>query len=146
MLTAAIFDRVTPPQKLETNAPSRSTDSTQRLSRRREVLDLSHVSRVNPPSRSCGFSPTAESFGVSAQIGSGVVQGGPEVEGCGVVRALKRAAFPPELILCTRVAVTHSDVPKRALCMNHHSLAGSTFRHAQVFGTWARVQGEREIY
>ena len=58
------------------------------------------------------FSPTAESFGVSAQIGSGVVRGGPEVrfhegstrvppkfhegstrfcEGCGVVRALKRA-------------------------------------------------------
>ena len=26
-----------------------------------------------------GFSPTAESFGVSAQIGSGVVRGGPEV-------------------------------------------------------------------
>ena len=25
------------------------------------------------------FSPTAESFGVSAQIGSGVVRGGPEV-------------------------------------------------------------------
>ena len=25
------------------------------------------------------FSPTAESFGVSAQIGSGVVLGGPEV-------------------------------------------------------------------
>ena len=58
------------------------------------------------------FPPTAESFGVSAQIGSGVVRGGPEVrfhegstrvppqfhqgstrfcEGCGVVRALKRA-------------------------------------------------------
>ena len=62
------------------------------------------------------FSPKAESFGVSAQIGSGVVRGGPEVrfhegstrvppgfhqgstrvpkgfcEGCGVVRALKRA-------------------------------------------------------
>ena len=65
------------------------------------------------------FSPTAESFGVSAQIGSGVVRGGPEVrchegstrlppgfhqastrvprgsarfcEGCRVVRALKRA-------------------------------------------------------
>ena len=68
-------------------------------------------------------SPTAESFGVSAQIGSGVVRGGPEArfhqgstrvppgfhqgstrvptgfqqgstkfcEGCGVVRALKRA-------------------------------------------------------
>ena len=57
---------------------------------------------------SFSFSPTAESFGVSAQIGSGVVRGGPEVrfhegstrvprvsarfcEGCGVVRALKRA-------------------------------------------------------
>ena len=60
-----------------------------------------------------GFcSPTAESFGVSAQIGSGVVRGSPEVrfhegstrvprgfhegstrffEVCGVVRALKRA-------------------------------------------------------
>ena len=59
------------------------------------------------------YSPTAESFGVSAQIGSGVVRGGPEVrfhegastgfhqsftrvppgfhEGCGVVRVLKRA-------------------------------------------------------
>ena len=69
------------------------------------------------------FSPTAESFGVSAQIGCGVVRGNPEVrfhegftrvppgfhqgsarvspgfhqgpsrfcEGCGVVRALKRA-------------------------------------------------------
>ena len=56
------------------------------------------------------FSQTAESFGVSAQIGSGVVRGGPEVrfheatvppglhegskrfcEGCGVVRALTRA-------------------------------------------------------
>ena len=59
-------------------------------------------------------SPPAESFGVSAQIGSGVVRGGPEVrfhdegstrvcagfqegstrfcEGCGVVRALKRAS------------------------------------------------------
>ena len=54
------------------------------------------------------FSPTTESFGVLAQIGSGVVRGGPEVsfhgvppefqqgstrfcEGCGVVRALKRA-------------------------------------------------------
>ena len=58
----------------------------------------------------CIFSPTAESFGVSAQIGSGVVRGGHEVrfhegstrvpprfhqgstrfcEGCGVVRALK---------------------------------------------------------
>ena len=57
-------------------------------------------------------SPTAESVGVSAQIGSGVVRGGPEVrfhqgstrvppgfhqgstrfcEGCGGVRALKRA-------------------------------------------------------
>ena len=30
------------------------------------------------PFRIC-FSPTAESFGVSAQIGSGVVRGGPEV-------------------------------------------------------------------
>ena len=60
------------------------------------------------------FSPTAESFGVSAQIGSGVVRGGPDVrfhegsttvppgfhqgstrfcEGCGVVRALKRASL-----------------------------------------------------
>ena len=29
--------------------------------------------------RFCIFSPTAESFGVSAQIGSGVVWGGPEV-------------------------------------------------------------------
>ena len=56
-----------------------------------------------------GGSPTAESFGVSAQIGSGVVRGGPEVgfhegstrvflqgstrfcEGCAVVRALKIA-------------------------------------------------------
>ena len=47
------------------------------------------------------FSPTADSFGVSAQIGCGVVRGGPEVrfhqgstrfcEGCGVVRALTRA-------------------------------------------------------
>ena len=51
------------------------------------------------------FPPTAESIGVSAQIGSGVVRGGPEVrfhegftrvppgfhEGCGLVRALKRA-------------------------------------------------------
>ena len=44
------------------------------------------------------FSPTAGSFGVSAQIGSGVVWGGPEVrfhEGstrfCGVARALERA-------------------------------------------------------
>ena len=62
------------------------------------------------------FSPTAESFGVSAQIGSGVGRGGPEVrfhqrstrvppgchqgstrvppgfcEGCGVVRALKKS-------------------------------------------------------
>ena len=58
------------------------------------------------------FSLTAESFGVSAQIGSGVVRGGPEVgfregstrvppcfyegstkfcKGCGVVRALRRA-------------------------------------------------------
>ena len=57
-------------------------------------------------------SPAAESFGVSAQIGSGVVRGGPEVrfhegstrippgfhegstrvpKGCGVVRALQRA-------------------------------------------------------
>ena len=66
-----------------------------------------------------GFSPTAESFGVSAQIGSGVVRGGPEVrfhegstrvppgfpEGstraAGVVRALKRAphalGISPEL-------------------------------------------------
>ena len=53
------------------------------------------------------FSPTAGSFGVSAQIGSGVVQGGPEVrfhEGStrvqpgfnqGSVRALKKT--PPEL-------------------------------------------------
>ena len=42
------------------------------------------------------FSPTAESFGVSAQIGSGVVRGGPEIrfykgstkfcKGCEVVR------------------------------------------------------------
>ena len=61
-------------------------------------------------SRTKFFSPTAESFGVSAQIGSGVVRGGPEgrfhegstrvppgfyegstkfCEGCGVVRALK---------------------------------------------------------
>ena len=58
------------------------------------------------------FSPTAESSGVSAQIGSGEVRGGPAVrfhegstrvpsgfhqgsmrfcEGCGVVRAVKRA-------------------------------------------------------
>ena len=58
------------------------------------------------------FFPTADSFGVSAQIGSGVVRGGPEVrfhkgstrvlpgfhegstrfcEGCGVVPALKRS-------------------------------------------------------
>ena len=36
------------------------------------------------------FSPTAESFGVSAQIGSGVVQ---FHEGCGVVRARKRATY-----------------------------------------------------
>ena len=46
------------------------------------------------------FSPTAESFGVSAQIGSGVVRGGPEVrfhEGStrvppGVPRGSARAA------------------------------------------------------
>ena len=31
------------------------------------------------PFQSICFSPTAESFGVSAQIGSGVVRGGPEV-------------------------------------------------------------------
>ena len=71
------------------------------------------------------FSPTAASFGVSAQIGSGVVQGGPEVrfhegstrvppgshegptrfcEGCGVVRALRKEhrmllGISPELIV-----------------------------------------------
>ena len=53
-----------------------------------------------------GACSTAESFGVSAQIGSAVVRGGPEegstppefhqgsirfCEGCGVVRELKRA-------------------------------------------------------
>ena len=48
-----------------------------------------------------GFSATAESFGVLAQIGSRVVRGGPEVrfhegstrfcEGCGVMRTQKRA-------------------------------------------------------
>ena len=32
-----------------------------------------------PLAPSCLFSPTAESFGVSAQTGSGVVRGGPEV-------------------------------------------------------------------
>ena len=64
------------------------------------------------------FLPTAESFGVSAQIGSGVVRGGPEVkvppgfhqcstrfcEGCGVARALKEhrmlLGISPELIFC----------------------------------------------
>ena len=49
----------------------------------------------------CVFPPTAESFGVSAQIGSGVVRGGAEVprgfhQGFhevlrGLVRALERA-------------------------------------------------------
>ena len=69
------------------------------------------------------FSPTAESFGVSAQIGSGVVWGSPEVrfhegsrvargfyEGCGVVRAQKEnrmlLGISPELFF-GGVGVTH---------------------------------------
>ena len=76
------------------------------------------------PSSFLCVSPKAESFGVSAQTGSGVVRGGPEgrfhegstrvprgfhdstrfCEGCGVVRALKEhrllLGISPELIWC----------------------------------------------
>ena len=37
------------------------------------------VAFTGKPEGKLDFSPTAESFGVSAQIGSGVVRGGPEI-------------------------------------------------------------------
>ena len=44
----------------------------------------------------CVFSPTAESFGVSAQIGSGVVRGDPDLRfHPGSTRVPPSARFPP---------------------------------------------------
>ena len=96
----------------------------------------------------CVFFPRAESFGVSAQVGSAVVWGGPEVrfhegstrvppgfhegsmrfcEGCGVVRALKSAplllGISPELTFFFRVFENEGVY-----------LGASPFRSAPFFG------------
>ena len=76
-------------------------------------MSATHTDQLSVPAALFSSSPTAKSFGVSAQIGSGVVRGGPEVrfhEGStrvergfhevlrGVARALKRAPHPVQEI------------------------------------------------
>ena len=65
----------TPPRKISRSSNSPGTRSTvaEELDRKAPALGQSRAESLN------SFSPTAGSFGVSAQICSGVVRGGPEV-------------------------------------------------------------------